>query len=73
MAEVVIAIEGMQFVLQTIGFMAAESAGIMQVGLSKFEDVGELVERISATWRKNFASVLWSKGVSFLVMKGQIS
>ena len=45
MAEAFVAIEGIQFVLQTIGFNADESAGIMEAGLSGFEDFRYLVEK----------------------------
>jgi hypothetical protein len=45
MAEAIVVIEGIQFVLQAIGFNAAESASIMEAGLSEFEDFRYLVEK----------------------------
>ena len=45
MAEAFVAIEGIQFVLQTIGFNAGEINGVMGAGLSEFEDFRYLVEK----------------------------
>ena len=42
MAEAVV---GLQFVLQTIGFNAAETSGIMEAGRSEYEDFRYLVEK----------------------------
>jgi hypothetical protein len=66
MTEAVIAIECMQFVLQAIGFNAEESGGIMEAGLSEFEDLlsSPLLKRISRIWRNsNLVSTLKLKGI----------
>ena len=58
MAEAIVVIEGIQFVLQAIGFNAAESASIMEAGLSEFEDFRYLVEKDIHNMSDEFASVL---------------
>ncbi|KAI2500072.1 hypothetical protein MHU86_14399 [Fragilaria crotonensis] len=45
MAEAIVAIEGIPFVLQTIGFNADEINGVMEAGLAEFEDFRYLVEK----------------------------